>query len=354
LSVWRVSTGYRLTFFRHFRFVAAFQVLAFVSVLALGGCSGNSETKKSTACTPGRSIACNGSEGCAGHQVCSKDGAAYGSCVCAGDETFPSAGPSSGLLGAQCVDDADCRKGFSCLDVGSHDIAGEGPSSGLCVLPCQGDDSVCAVADPATTCVVLDDRGSSDTTDDAAYCLPTCTLGAPAPNDDKCRGRIDLVCSEATAGTGVGYCRPACRSDLDCAERVCDLRTGLCADDKPTGDAIGSACDPAQPSCAGGCVDHGSNYAECSGVCRLNTPGCGQRSSSGPPYDYWCYLDPSNAGGDGDLGYCTRACDCDDDCGRADAVCEPRSSLAGDTGRKGLCASKVFASGGARPNLPCR
>src|SRR5207302_150629 len=145
-------------------------------------------------------------------------------------------------------------------------------------LDCARDGSVCAAADPNTKCVVLDDRGTTSKTDDAAFCLPTCKLGDPAANEDKCRGRIDLVCSEDTAGTGLGYCRPACRS----------------------------------------------------------------------------YLDPTGKGGEGDLGYCTRVCDCNDDCARADAVCEPQAKLMTATGRAGVCASKAFASGGARPNLPCK
>ena len=47
------------------------------------------------------------------------------------------------------------------------------------------------------------------------------------------------------------------------------------------------------------------------------------------------------------------ACDCDDDCARSDAVCEPDESLSDATGRKGVCASSVFGSGGLRPHLPC-
>jgi hypothetical protein len=221
-------------------------------------------------------------------------------------------------------------------------------------LDCARNEEVCAEADAGTKCVVLDDRGTTSTVDDAAFCLPTCKLGDPAVNDDKCRGRIDLVCGEETAGTGVGYCRPACRSDIDCGARHCDLRTGLCGDEALSGDPIGSACDPDMPECAGGCIDHGASYAECSGVCRFGTPGCGQDTSGGAPYDFYCYLDPSGKGGEGDLGYCARVCDCNDDCNRADAVCEPQAELTSATGRKGVCASKLFASGGARPNLPCK
>jgi hypothetical protein len=224
----------------------------------------------------------------------------------------------------------------------------------LCVLDCARDASVCEAADASSKCVVLDDKGTTDKADDVAFCLPRCALGDPATNDDKCRGRIDLVCNEDTAGTGLGYCRPACRADLDCGTRRCDLRTGLCSDMPPAGDPIGAACDVGMSKCAGGCIDHGSNYAECSGVCSFGTPGCGQDPSAAPPYNFFCYLDPSGRGGAGDLGYCTRVCDCDDDCARADAVCEPQDSLKAKTGRAGVCASKTFASGGTRPSIPCK
>jgi hypothetical protein len=316
------------------------------------GCSGNGSST-ATACPAGRSISCTGESGCAGHQVCLDDGSGYDACVCGGDGTFPSAGPNSGLLGATCEGDGDCRTGLSCLTASSTGIDGEGPSAGLCVVECAGDDSTCAELDEGATCVTLDDRGSSSATDDAAFCLPGCTLGEPDANDDKCRGRLDLVCAERTAGTGEGYCRPACRSDIDCGDRKCNLRTGFCADTLPEGDPIGSACDPSAPECAGGCIDHGSSFAQCSGVCRLGTPGCGQGNADGPPFDFYCYLDPAGEGGEGDLGYCAKVCDCNDECGRADAVCEPRQSLAEATGRKGVCASAEFASGGPRPNIPC-
>jgi hypothetical protein len=318
------------------------------------GCGGDGKKANATACEPGRSVACAGAEACAGHQVCRDDGSGFAPCICAGDETFPSAGPASGLPAATCRDDGDCRKGLFCLASSSIAVRGEGPSAGLCVADCARDAGACDAIDERTTCVVLDDAGTASVLDDTAFCLPGCKLGDPSPGDDKCRGRSDLVCSESPAGSGEGYCRPACRSDLDCGARRCNLRTGLCSDEAPSGDAIGSACDPEHSECAGGCIDHGSGWAECSGVCRLNSPGCGQLVSSGPPYDFWCSLDPASASGDGDLGYCTRGCDCNDDCAREDAVCQPDSELEGATGRAGICASKTFASGGARPGLPCK
>lgn len=335
-------------------FSIAIAAVAAFGLVALVACGSTKQDDATTTCVPGRSIACSGAQGCAGHQVCDAEGSAYGACLCGGDETFPTAGPASGLLGSNCQDDSYCRKGLSCLTQESTAIQGEGPAGGLCVLDCARDADVCEKADPGSKCVVLDNRGTTDKTDDTAICLPTCKLGDPAKDDDKCRGRIDLVCGEDTAGTGLGFCRPACRADIDCGDRHCNLSTGLCGDQAPEGAGIGAACDPAMPACAGGCIDHGSAYAECSGVCRFNTPGCGQDPAGAKPYDYFCYLDPSGQAGEGDLGYCTRACDCDDDCGRDDAVCEPRSKLAVETGRAGVCGSKTFASGGTRPGLPCK
>lgn len=319
---------------------------AVLSFYLLGGCGGESSTAP-TECPPGRSIACSGNGQCSGYQVCRADGSGWDPCICGSDETFGSVGPHSGLLGATCEGDEDCLTGFSCLTSISTLVEGEGPSSGLCILDCFGAPEICADADPDTECVALQD--------DVAFCLPTCSLGDPAADSVKCRNRVDLVCQQKAPGKADGVCRPACRSDLDCGERRCDLATGFCGDRAPTGAAIGAACDPRNPSCQGTCQDYGSGYAACSGFCRINTPGCGQDPTSGPPFDYYCYLDPAitSASGSGDLGYCARACDCDDECG-SDAVCEPLPDLAVETGHPGMCGPAHFGSGTARPGLPCK
>jgi hypothetical protein len=327
-------------------------VLLWIVALTFG-CGGSSDSSTRTACAPGRSVACSGERGCAGHQVCRDDGAGYEPCVCSSDETFPSKGPKSGFPGATCEDDGDCRTGLLCLTSGSTSLKGEGPSGGLCLAECASDHSSCEDSYSGTLCVVLDGGRTDETIDDDAFCLPTCELGQASSNAQKCLGRADLVCAEKTAGSGVGYCRPACRSDVDCRDRFCNLATGLCTDKAPVGDGIGAACNPAAPTCAGGCIQHGATYAECSGVCRLETAGCGQAPAREPPYDFWCYLDPSQVGAEGDLGYCTRTCDCDDDCGRDDAVCMAEDALQSQIGRRGVCASKSYASGGARPGISC-
>jgi hypothetical protein len=310
----------------------------------------------SASCVPGHSVACSRGE-CNGHQVCRDDGKSYGECQCGGtgDGAFPKTGPNSGLIGAACTSEADCREGLDCLTSESRLIAGQGPSAGICLARCVPEHDFCQELDARSKCTVLYDSGTpSEKLDDVAYCLPGCELGTQPNELDKCRSRIDLVCTEATAGSGVGYCRPACRGDLDCGSRFCDLGTGLCGDTRPSGDPIGSECDPnaSSNSCAGGCIEHGASYAECSGACRYDTPGCGQTGED-LPLDFFCYLDPAVGTGEGDLGYCARVCDCDDNCDRDDAVCQPEPNLAAKTGRPGVCASKIFPSGAARPNTPC-
>lgn len=332
--------------------LASVFVLFCATALLEVACGATASTKST--CNAGRSVECTGARGCRGYQVCRSDGSGYDACLCdSADAGFSNAGAHSGLLGATCVTDADCRGGLTCLTADSKRILGEGPSAGLCVADCASDPNRCTAIDPSAQCVVLDDNGTpSNPADDAAFCLMGCKVGNPAPSDDKCRGRVDSVCNQTVTTSGIGYCRPACRSDVDCRPRHCDLRTGLCSDTLNSGDPIGSACTPASSSCAGGCIPHGSTYAECSGVCSYMTPGCGQPEASGPPFDYFCYLDPIGKSGAGDLGYCARLCDCDSQCGRSDAVCEPRASLTPQSGRAGVCGSKLYASGGIRPGIP--
>jgi hypothetical protein len=307
-------------------------------------------------CVPGQSIACSLGT-CDGFQVCRSDGKSYGECVCgAGPNTvFPQTGPNSGLIGAACASSGNCREGLGCLTSSSRVLGGEGPSAGICLARCVPDYDFCQELDARSKCIVLSDGGTpGQDADDIAYCLPGCELGTQPNEEDKCRGRIDLVCAESPAGSGVGYCRPACRADVDCDGRFCNLATGLCGDIPFSGDPIGAACDPeaSAVSCAGGCIDHGAGYSECSGVCSYGTAGCGETGAS-LPLDTFCFLDPTTGSGAGDLGYCAKLCDCDDDCGRDDAVCEPQPDLEESTGRVGVCGSRTFSSGGDRDNTPC-
>ncbi|HVU03984.1 MAG TPA: hypothetical protein VHE30_19630 [Polyangiaceae bacterium] len=320
-----------------------------ISVASCGETKGNGG-----GCTPGQSISCAGENGCTGHQVCRADGAGFDGCICAQQQgtgdggALAEKGPHSGLLGAECLTDDECRPGMICLGSTTTKLGGEGPGNGLCSADCTKDASTCTKLDPKSTCVLSDpaDKGS------ASYCFPNCALGNPGADDDKCRSRGDLACTEQTAGSGKGYCRPACQNDGECAPRHCNLSTGLCADLAPTGSPIGAACTPSV-SCTGGCLEHNASYSECSGACTLGAVGCGENRDDGPPYDTYCLIEPRGSGL-GDLGYCAKLCDCDSDCGRTDSICSPTEpSTQRDTGRKGVCSAATYADGSPRQNLPC-
>jgi hypothetical protein len=312
--------------------------------------------KEPKRCIPGQSIACV-SNGCDGHQVCQDDGKSYGDCICgenSGD--FAEAGPNSGLIGAACNQDDECRRGLECIQSKATMIAGEGPSGGMCLARCLMEHDFCQGLDALSKCVVVDDLGTpADRLDDIAFCMPGCSLGTQANELDKCRGRSDLACVATTKGSNTGYCRPVCRSDIDCGNRFCDLSTGLCGNDESKGDPIGASCESEAnaSTCTGACLSLNDDYSECSGVCRFGSPGCGQENTDSQ-LDYYCLRESAAGVGDGDLGYCAKLCDCDDECDRVDAVCEPNSSLESLAGRSGVCGPKQLPSGANRQNLPCR
>jgi hypothetical protein len=336
------------------RLVAALALGLGVPVLLQPGC-GNS----STACVPGQSVACVGSQSCGdAYQVCKDDGSGYGECLCAGRDggpgAFPPFGPNSGLIGASCESDTNCRRGLECVPASAAFMAGEGPSGGLCLARCVPDHDFCNTLDEKAKCRVIDNRNTPTVDDDLAYCFPGCSLGTASGDPDKCRSRPDVLCQEQPVGSGVGICIPVCRSDIDCRPRFCNLNTGMCSDAAPAGLPIGAACDPsptAPAQCAGFCEPHLASYAECSGLCSYGEPGaCGQTRTS-PPYDFFCYTDVGESG-PGDLGHCAKVCNCDDDCDRTDAVCEP-ADLSAKTGRSGVCGSKLLPNGTPRKNRPC-
>lgn len=81
-----------------------------VSLTVSLGC-GTSSTP--TSCTPGMSVACVGTGGCAGGQICNAEGTAFGACMCTGADT----GPIGGDVGVQ--PDADLQ------DAGRPDVTAD-------------------------------------------------------------------------------------------------------------------------------------------------------------------------------------------------------------------------------------
>lgn len=338
-----------------FRLVVA--ALALGAATAVGSCTLGDAPPN---CTPGISTKCFGENGCEGTQVCQDDGYRYRQCVCNERNVVPpivieagADGRLPNMLGAPCVIDADCGPELFCLTSKSQTIFGEGPANGLCVADCAKSAAKCAGIDPSSICRTFDDKGTTNSTsDDIAYCTRGCVAGAPA-GIEKCFDRPDVACLALGTGVTKGTCIPACRNDTDCSPRYCDLASGLCSDGPRTGSPIGSTCSAtARNTCLGFCKGTGA-YTECSGYCSNGRGGCGE--SGVAPFNYLC-LAPLTTGpwAEGDFGYCRKLCDCNDDCGRPDAVCSPLAAAqAGAAERKGECRSSTTDAGDPRPGIAC-
>jgi hypothetical protein len=198
--------------------------------------------------------------------------------------------------------------------------------------------------------VIVDDLGTVSQADDVAYCFPGCQLGEPAPGDVKCQDRPDLTCFASTASPGVGFCQPVCGGDFECGDRVCDFALGVCVDPDPGAALlpIGSECDPDATSrqCDGACLSFSDDYAACSGFCNLGEAGCGSDPSANDPFTSFCLLSVGDPDlySVGDAGFCMELCDCDDECGHPDAVCDGFSDdLVQVLGRRGVCVPLDFS-----------
>jgi hypothetical protein len=150
---------------------------------------------------------------------------------------------------------------------------------------------------------------------------------------------------------GEGFCQPVCGGDFDCGSRVCDYALGVCVDPDTTAGLlpIGSECDPEADSrqCTGACLSFSEDYAVCSGFCNLGELGCGTDPASSDPLQAVCLLpvgDP-NVYDFGDAGFCVELCDCDDECGHPDAICDAfPSRTVQQVGRLGVCVPLDFSS----------
>lgn len=235
--------------------------------------------------------------------------------------TAGSGGTDFELLGATCAGDSDCGD-LDCFASDGVEFDGEGFPGGLCSRDCSSDDD-CA------------DAGSCQPVggDDRKICVERCAIGAEwggQPHPDTCSGRWDVGCHAVScldsAEPGVcdleafdarddadvpGVCLPACNAAEDCDSRVCDLRTGLCADDARTGLANGEGCDPNNDPdpCEGRCVRAGSD--EDVGVC---TSPCTSLRGSGACMTSTVPDEPKEQVcvglAAGDLGWCLPTCDC--------------------------------------------
>jgi hypothetical protein len=333
------------------------------------------------ACEPGATRVCIGSGRCDGGQFCDSTGH-WGGCDCGGagnggasssdagtqtgsGGTPVGAGGAAGgtglggaattgpIVGRACQVDADCgAPGTFCLSSASNALVGGGPAHGLCTSDCSADPTVCAAVDATSICVGLTSAAGT------AYCLETCTVGPVVTK--KCHARPDFACDDSGSGggNGVGFCRPVCRGNVDCAGRQCDVGIGLCKDGIPGTLPIGSACDvTATPDpCRGACVPLGQGGAAgtCTGFCSIGTIGCGKDPASTAPLGAACLFDGTIAGiaDVGDVGLCGALCDCDSECASPGRVCAPLEAPdQAAYGRAGYCGGVTDAQGQPRAHL---
>lgn len=238
-----------------------------------------------------------------------------------GGNTTPPVTAGESPFGAPCEADADCPDGLTCLAADGTDWLGGGPSNGYCTASCASDPTVCAQF-PNSVCVV----GASDS---EAYCFETCVRG-PGTGlfDVKCHGRADTACLQV--GATVSACMPTCGADNQCPDGLfCDIANGICVEDQPQGDPVGTACDPnaTENTCAGFCMDFGDGFAICSGVCTvgLDAPSCGLNPATDEivPGSPICLPLLGETDAVGDTGLCLQRCDCNDNCLTGAASCEP-------------------------------
>ncbi|HSQ66407.1 MAG TPA: hypothetical protein VLM85_24455 [Polyangiaceae bacterium] len=102
-------------------------VVVFTGFAVFGGCGGSQAT---SACVPGQPMACAGTTGCTGTQVCRSDGSGYDACVCT-NQCAP--GQSIACAGA-----AGCSGSQTCKSDGSgYDVCACAGDAGTCLLPSE-------------------------------------------------------------------------------------------------------------------------------------------------------------------------------------------------------------------------
>jgi len=264
-----------------------------------------------------------------------------------GAEGGASGAPSDSMLadalGRACGGSEDCPSELTCLSDTSYALAYGSPPGGVCSFDC--DDSALDCAAVGGRCV--DFAGSS-------FCMQRCAFGRV----DKCHGRDDFACeptyrhvevscdvdddcgSSAVCRNGdchIVYplCLPRCNGSADCpAPTACDPVSGECVDTAPSGNPVGSACDPSasRDECRGVCLASGSDTeGRCHEFCTLGVSG-----GCGADADCVLVLDSAPGSAPGDIGACATRCSCDAPC--ADGLaCVSLEGSASDTA--GYCSS---------------
>jgi hypothetical protein len=268
---------------------------------------------------------------------------------------------ASANFGRACVKDTDCgSSGLTCVT--STGISGDGPPHGLCTMACSTQQQ-CMDIKSDSYCVPF--------TDTDAYCVAACTEGDAV----KCNERDDMTCTAvgeipgsvacetiddcdpgelcdsdlSTCAQIVTGCMPLCGGDYDCTpDQFCDFTTGLCTSTLPSGLPLGSSCtEPTgnqTDACNGFCLTktQDATKGECSAYCSLTSDwsGCGW-NGHGAAENACLYgtILSADEPALGDLGICTKLCDCNADCSAPGDYCldDTGGGIMNVWGRAGYC-----------------
>lgn len=331
----------------------------FVAVATLG--CGDDDSEKKPECYLGDEQSCSMDSGCTGTQTCFADG--WSDCSCGADnlDTVGIAGAGNdpttiapAKLGTPCAINSECPTGAFCLLPTTTEWFGGGPPEGLCVADCSTDPSRCSAFE-ASTCVSSTLASSAATS--KAFCLPTCALDAGTQASPACAAVPSSAC-DALPGQTLGFCRPFCMFDVECASGVCDRRYGTCVTTAapPASVGFGERCDPVVGDCAGVCVTLSSGNHVCSARCLagdatecVTDQAVSRRSSL-------CGYANSSTVRPGNLGYCAPLCDCNVDCTATGFVCKPFSltETRDRLGRAGMCSPTPDSDGKVELGIPCQ
>lgn len=256
----------------------------------------------------------------------------------------PAQPPLQYTLGGPCSAASDCQPGLDCVTA----MGAGAPPHGVCTLPCQDHDT-CSALSPGSLCLSYGDS--------TGYCFEGCAFGRPPSGQLKCHGRKDFACNPAlsaprdepceTAATCAAgelcigglcsvvfpSCLPSCRGDLDCGPGLfCEqaFLGGWCVPREPAGKKLGEPCtvptanEPAEPDeCRGFCRadSNGSQLGHCAATCGLGYECAWDATSQ--QFDGAClYTTLLTAnGGFGDMGFCTPACGCNEQCNDPSLEC---------------------------------
>jgi hypothetical protein len=260
--------------------------------------------------------------------------------------TAGSAATSTSSLGLTCTTDADCATGMTCLQPNGTDLGTGGPPDGLCTAACMTDDD-CTGFEAGAGCVTFTANATS------GFCLESCVIGDPTDPTAKCQGRSDFLCVDLAqmGDPSSPFCVPLCQNDAQCGiGAFCNPQSGLCEAAKPTGNPVGTPCDPTATTdkCLGFCFQtSATGVTPATGACTELCSGGTECFFTGTKAGGFCARTPQGYGLF-DVGICESGCNCDSDCPFPGDVCQAwqtsDATLKTDIGSAGVCFPNALGS----------